>query len=280
MPLRSTRVGRSLMAEKPSNFANYAQWICNELDLSRVALRRQYERRVSEMRLAAADTDVWQALVSELPELDAQFDQAHGRRLLMPSEPPELLEKPFESAFEKAYRIDCLGNDDWPDPPGGREAWLQPSNYQAVVNDLVRTTIFVRFLDGAPFLAERLTEITREHGVVSAVEHRSDATGYYAIHLSIALETYVTGKSWESELVNFNVEIQIATMTQWVLRTLSHDLYARQRVSIPDDDQWRWQPSGEPFQTSYLGHLLHYADGMMVELGKRFATIARDRTES
>ena len=190
----------------------------------------------------------------------------------MPSEPLDLYEKPFASAFEKAYRIDCLGNDDWPDPPDGRRAWLQPSNYQATLNDLVRTTIYVRFMDGAPFLAERLAETTREHGVMSSIEYRSDATGYYAIHLSVALEAYVTGIGWEAELVNFDVEIQIATMTQWVLRTLSHDLYARQRVSRPDDDQWQWQPSGEPFQTSYLGHLLHYADGMMVELRKQSET--------
>lgn len=245
------------------------RWLAQRERTSLSTLERQYATRINELLTAARGSAAWSAIERLLPEADAESERDTGRRLLMPNHTARLDPKPFLSAFDKAYRKDCLQNQDWPDPPGGRD-WLRPWNLHQEVHDLVRTAIYCRFLDGASQLAERISVAVRQAGGSCDPEYMANETGYYAVHLSLPVRTYVTTGDWNSEEITFNIEVQVATMTQWVLRTLSHELYAKQRVQPPSNEKWQWDPASESFKNNYLWHLLHFADGVMVEIRDQY----------
>lgn len=260
------------MDERPGSTDDFAKWAAERDGSDLDAWERLYRQRTAEM-LAAANTDaVWTEFVSSLDNLDAQSEIESGHRLLMPEHSPRLQVKPFTSALNKAFRIDCLHNGLWPELPAerGTNAWFRPGNAHEILNDLVRTSVYCRFLDGATDLADRLQKIGEVHDRNVTVDLRADENGYYAVHAGIPINAIVTSQRWNAEEIEFRLEVQFATMTQWVLRTLSHDLYERRRTKpAPNNEGWKWSPSSETFKTNYLGHLLHYADGMMVELRDR-----------
>ncbi len=253
---------------KPKSPDEYVRWLCDETKQTPDQLQNRYHARVESMRQAVTASPFWQGLPNELERADAEFRREFGTELLMPNTRLELLTKPFSSVVDKAYRVECLNNENWPRPTGADP--LEPANYHNRFHDLVRAAIYVRFLDGAPWLCERLEAFGASCATAAAHEMRALPSGYYAMHLSADFSATVQTRTWETENITFKTEIQIATMTQWVLRTLSHQIYQRQRLEeLQQVEAWRWQPASEEFKATYLGHLLHQADGLMVELRSR-----------
>lgn len=231
-------------------------------------MERQYATRITELFGSVRDSLFWQDLLRNLKTWDDEFYASVEESLLHSNDLPILNEKSFRSAMEKAFRKDCLHNSKWPDPANG-SAFLEPHTHHTGLNDLVRTTITVRFLDGAEFLAKRIEQLASQHGLRCEIERKADPSGYYAIHLSVFLAADVTTSSWARETITFQFEIQIPTVTQSSFRAVSHRLYERARIAPPDENsQWQWAPESLPFQTQYLGHILHYVDGMLVETRK------------
>ena len=59
--------------------------------------------------------------------------------------------------------------------------------------------------------------------------------------------------------------MQLCTQIQEVLRLLTHDLYRKRRVEpLVPGYRWQWDCESDEFVLNYLGHMLHYADGMIM----------------
>jgi hypothetical protein len=76
--------------------------------------------------------------------------------------------------------------------------------------------------------------------------------------------------SWDTQKVIVSVEIQITTQLQEVIRLLLHKYYSekRKKGSI-DKVKWQWNSSSEEFVANYLGHILHYVEGMILEIREK-----------
>ena len=63
------------------------------------------------------------------------------------------------------------------------------------------------------------------------------------------------------------VEIQITTQLQEVIRRLLHKYYERQRSGRSTSDlKWQWDYKSDEFAANYLGHILHYVEGMIMDV--------------
>jgi hypothetical protein len=68
----------------------------------------------------------------------------------------------------------------------------------------------------------------------------------------------------------FQVEIQISTQLKEVLRELTHPYHEKRRKSVrKPSDKWQWDYACDEFVPNYLGHLLHYVEGMLMQMRDR-----------
>ena len=76
---------------------------------------------------------------------------------------------------------------------------------------------------------------------------------------------------WESTKTEISLEIQITTQLQEVIRKLLHSFYEERRSEKPQKNkrQWQWDYRSEEFGANYLGHILHYLEGMIVEIREK-----------
>jgi ppGpp synthetase/RelA/SpoT-type nucleotidyltranferase len=263
-----------MSTDRPKDIAEYCRWLSDELNVE-ISKRTQtrYEIVSSYIRSALDDSDVWSEFCSNLAEYDSQYRRKTSYPLLASSEPPKLVTKPFQSVLEKTFRKNALENDAWPDEP--EFGWILPNNWYSKISDIVRTTVVVKYLDGVDFLGDKIKSLCSQHGLPCRLELEAREEGYYAAHIRTEREFEVPGADWDTERIRVPVEIQITTQLQEVIRRLLHKYYEEQRLATLQEDpaKWQWDYRSDEFIAGYLGHILHYVEGMIMEV------IARQREE-
>ena len=64
-------------------------------------------------------------------------------------------------------------------------------------------------------------------------------------------------------------EIQLRTQLQYAVKSILHRYYERDRIEFKNDrTDWRWQHNKPRFITNYMGHVLHFLDGIIVKIKK------------
>lgn len=257
--------------ERPKNITEYEGWLKQELG-HRIdhRIKGRYESVVLLVRSQFEQMEFWKCLKTELAECDASYRlQTKGYPLLM-AKPEELsLDiKGFDSFFLKTARKNTFENRNWPsEPPRG---WITPENWFSKINDIVRTTIVVKYLDGVETLVNRLRQVCDRTDLNFEVEWEASEEGYYAAHIYLEKEYNIPTLEFDSEKVSIKVEIQVTTQLQEAIRRLTHKYYEERRKKIkPLDTKWQWDYESDEFIPNYLGHILHYVEGMIMEVIKR-----------
>ena len=187
----------------------------------------------------------------------------------MVSDVPELLIKPFESLFEKTYRINIVNNRQFPHPPKWQrvEGWVEPDNWFERINDVVRTCFMVKYFDGVHFLGDGLKTDAERLGLRPELAMEAREEGYYAAHLYVHYEADIITRNGITRKAACQIELQITTQLQDVIRKMIHSHYERRRVRqrVPAAN-WMWDRTSPEFATNYLGHILHYLEGIIVEI--------------
>jgi hypothetical protein len=82
----------------------------------------------------------------------------------------------------------------------------------------------------------------------------------------------VPKENWDSERIPVALEIQVTTQLQDVIGKLLHKYYEDRRMQASQPElKWQWNYESDEFLTNYLGHILHYAEGMIMEARTRQA---------
>jgi hypothetical protein len=226
---------------------------------------------VAKLKADFEASPFWAALRAELLNIDGRYRTRDNYALLMDGPVlPEVVTKPYKSAIEKAFRKNVVHNPEWPRCPS--EGWCSPDNWFARIPDLVRTTFTVKYLDGVEYLAAALVDLAKEHGLDAQLDYEARPEGYYAAHLVVGMSVAVPRRDWDTETVRGRYEIQITTQLQEVIRKLLHRYYESSRVADApplNGPPWQWDYKGEQFVANYLGHILHYVEGMIMEVRER-----------
>lgn len=133
------------------------------------------------------------------------------------------------------------------------------------LNDLVRTRIACRYIDGVEFLGKKLLELGAETNCSVKLSREGRIEGYFAQHITLG-QSVILRLAGHEQMATISCEIQLASELATRVWHASHSLYedARSRGRTPED--WQWKPTDPQFIANQLGHMIHLADGLLVQL--------------
>ncbi|HEX3842647.1 MAG TPA: hypothetical protein VHU85_17785 [Acidimicrobiales bacterium] len=237
--------------------------------------QQYYKNTVKELVTEFSDSRFWKKFVELLRDADEQELISHDYRLLAkPVAQLDVLPKPWESLVEKTFRRNVLNNPNWESGPEAQpppKGWVTPDNWFTLIPDLVRTTVVVRYIDGVEIVRGLINQAAHDVGIASVeISWEARDVGYYALHANIPVPLSRTTKGWKRLEETILIEIQVCTQVQDVIRSLTHTIYeTARRLPKDQDTAWQWQYKDVDFTPKYLGHILHYADGMIVNIRDR-----------
>jgi len=253
----------------PENIDDYKKWLKKEHGIESLdRTRTYYESVTSKTKKDFEKSDFWVQLTENLKEYDDEYLVKTGYPLLRPKSKPELYIKPFDSFLLKTFRKNFLENKNRPNEPEG--GWILPSNWYSRINDIIRTLFVVKYLDGVEFMRDKIQFLCVQHSMECIVFLEAREEGYYAAHLYTKQEFEIPRVTWDTEKVNVSIEIQITTQLQEVIRKLLHKYYEDRRKRMEKEDiKWQWNYESDEFAANYLGHILHYVEGMIMEIREK-----------
>lgn len=257
-------------SEKPPDIDRYKEWLCENFKIEiSPQTKRYYESVAVCIRNEFQKTDVWRTLCDQLKEYDAQYKRKRDRGLLQSVSPPEVVIKPFESILSKSHRKNCLYNKNWPDAPAS--GWILPGNWLSTIDDVIRTVFVVKYLDGVEFLVGHIQELCKNHEQAFEANLEAREEGYYAAHCYVVDSFEIPREDWDTTKVTVKIELQITTQLQEVIRKLLHRYYETRRSMVDGNDAkpWQWDFRSDEFAANYLGHILHYVEGMILDIHAR-----------
>jgi hypothetical protein len=252
--------------EKPKDEKEFLIWLKKELGFTiNEEYKFYFDTVIKHLKGDFENSDFWKKLLIELNEINDKYLIKTGVHLLIPSIKHEIFTKSLDSVVIKAYRKNILNNKNYPDPP--KDGWITPENWFEKINDIIRTTITVKYLDGVDFLIKELDAYTCKNSLCFQSSFEAREEGYYAAHSGITYEFSIPDIHFKPNKVNINIEIQVTTQIQEIIKTLLHKHYEEKRkVEIPNDYKWQWDHKSPEFIPNYLGHIIHYVEGMIIEI--------------
>lgn len=257
------------MQEKPKNVDEYIKWLKDEREVEiSNRTRTRYSTVTAVIKQDYENSDFWVNIVESIRKYDEEYLLDTGYRLFIHTEKPELKIKPFESFLLKTFRKNIIDNERYPDEPVG--GWILPDNWFSGINDILRTMLVVKYLDGVEFMRGKIRSHCEKYGMNFEDHLEAREEGYYAAHLYTKRKFEIPKTEWDTEKVSVSVEIQITTQLQEVIRRLLHKYYEKRRETIKEEDsKWQWDYRCDEFCANYLGHILHYVEGMIMEIRER-----------
>ena len=260
--------------KKPNNINDYKTWLKENhgFEISEKT-RRHYESVSIKVKQEFEKSLFWTLLVENLSEYNANYLAKTGYHLLIPNFNPKLHIKSFDSFLFKTYRINIIENKNWPEEPVG--GWIFPNNWYNRINDMIRTLIIVKYLDGTEFMTNQLESFCSTGNTSFKCYLVARDEGYFAAHVYTRQDFEIPKIDWDTEMVSVSIEIQITTQIQEVIRNLLHKYYEEKRKSIKKKDViWQWDYKSDEFVANYLGNILHYLEGMIMEIREKQSDIS------
>ncbi len=255
--------------KKPKDIDEYKKWLKekHKIEISNKT-QKYYDSVTNIIKRDLEKSDFWIQLTENLREYDGEYYAQTGYNLLTHGFELVLHTKSFESFLLKTFRKNIIDNECWPDEP--KDRWVLPNNWYSRINDIIRTLFEVKYLDGVEFMIGKVKSICEECKMGCKVSLEATEVGYYAAHLYMRREFEIPKVTWDTERIGISIEIQITTQIQEVIRKLLHKYYEETRKRWEKEDiKWQWNYKSDEFVANYLGHILHYVEGMIMEIREK-----------
>lgn len=250
---------------KPQSIDNFKIWFSKNFNFEESKYRNYYDVATRLLRDNFLKSSFWETVNKELKNINDSYYVKTGYQLLTRIEAPDVYIKSLDSLLIKAFRKNVINNANFPDEPNG--GWVNHNCWFNSINDILRTTIIVKYLDGVEFLLNELLKIADNHGCQLEYSLEAREEGYYAAHAGIKIKLQLCDLDFKSIEHIMNVEIQITTELQEIIKNLLHKHYEENRKRIePKKNMWQWDYHCDEFASNYLGHIVHYVEGMIVEI--------------
>ena len=204
----------------------------------------------------------WKSASTRLDQWRTEYRAQTGADLLVQSELPRFRSKPELSIREKIVRR--LRENQF----SINEIFQSEGQDVPAIGDLVRTRISCRYIDGVEFLASKILNLAKEMNLRPVVERQGSIEGYYAQHVNVSQDV-IYRFGGVSKLTVIECEVQLASEMATRMWDASHPLYERVRNNATLPDDWQWRPHDARFISNQLGHVIHLADGLLVQLRDR-----------
>lgn len=259
------------ITQKPLGIEDYKKWLYDQLDIELSHNAETYYNEVtSDMVQQSNDSPFWIQLKENLAKYDQEYQRDQDCFLLAQSEKKiGIIGKPFDSFLWKTYGKNVLENRNWPEKPEG--GWILPEDWFTAIHDLARTRFVTKHIDGVKFLAGKIKSLCAQYCMVPCtVDFEGRDEGYYAAHISIEKRFNIPTQGLERKEICSCIEIQVTTELQEAIRSILHKDYIEMRkLPIEERRDIKWEYESDEFFRSYLGHVLHYIEGMIVVARKK-----------
>ncbi len=218
--------GEPVPVEKPLTMEAYLEWARATLgiDFANHKHQRVYETNITSALSTIQESGFLDGLTERLKACHEEYLGRNRADLLMRGRDagPEVtpLKKSYESAVNKTFRRNVLLNPNFPEAPAAT-GWLTPTNWYSHINDLIRSTVVCKFIDGPAFLATRLVNYAESIGLSARSYSQERDEGYYAFHFYAKFEVDLVDLEWNIQKHAIEFEIQLATQLQDVLKELT-----------------------------------------------------------
>jgi len=257
------------VSEKPQNIDDYIKWLKKEHKVEiNDRTRTQYSTVTTVIKKDYEQSAFWVEFVGSLKEYNDEYLVNTKYPLLTRLEKPVLKIKPFRSFLLKTFRKNIIDNKRYPDEP--KNGWIVPNNWFSRINDILRTIVTVKYFDGVKFMRNKMKSHCEQYHMDFEDHLEAREEGYYAAHFYTKRKFEIPKIPWDTEKIYVAVEIQITTQLQEVIRRLLHKYYEERRQRIEERDlKWQWDYRCDEFCPNYLGHILHYVEGMIMEIREK-----------
>lgn len=230
-----------------------------------LSAERAYEINLRSARGDVEAGEVLRGLVDALKAMTLDYPGGNPDLLFNPAikyEEFKLYQKPFKSAIEKLYRNNIFYNRNYPNPP--REGAIEIVHLYQRIDDLVRTRLVCKYMDGPRYVCDALSRHCTAHGIRSKFREISTDAGYYAWHFYFQVPIVISLLG-RVENTNMWIEIQLSTQLADVIGTLTHGLYEARRAgrAASERQYWKWDAASQMFRAAYIGHGLHLLEGII-----------------
>lgn len=199
----------------------------------------------------------WKRLTKELDRWRSEYREQTGAALLDRPGLPDFTGKSVVGIKDKfarrwtSERREAMFRDGAPPIPQ--------------LGDLVRTRIICPYIDGVEYLAGKIEAIADEMGIFKARQRQGSLQGYFAQHIGVTQSVFyrLAGRPTAAEI---DCEIQIATTLATRMWDAGHPVYEVERQAAAQSTEWQWNPADPRFLSNQLGHMLHLADGLLIQL--------------
>ena len=253
----------------PRSEPDYIEWAKSTLniDFKSDRTRLQYKQTAAYAQNSLQEHQFFKGLDTFIKECGIQYTSSTRSPLLMTEAPVTFYQKTYDSAINKSFRQNCVLNKKFPEPPNS-DGWVTPANWFSRFNDILRTTIVCKYIDGPKMLAESLQKHATAHKLKSRLYSQQSDDGHYAYHFYIFMPLDLVLENGDVKKIDIQVEIQLTTQLQEVLREMTHRFYENTRIVRREKDAtaWKWEHQSSRFRTSYLSHTLHLLEAIIVEL--------------
>ena len=215
------------------------------------------------------ESGFWEALLKSLKELDVKYQKKHMNLDLIPYlNQIELKKKKVNSVINKTFRINILKNFPVESEDSFKE-FVLPENIFEKINDIIRTEIIVKYIDGIDLILQSINKLAEKYHYEINVEVKSKEVGYYAKHIYLSYNANIVDFEFNPKRIQWTFEIQIRTQLQDTIKSILHKDYEKDRIGSeiqPESCDWRWKFRTSKFVTNYIGHILHFFDGIIVQI--------------
>lgn len=256
---------------KPKDIQEFITWLDKEHQ-QKITLKHKtyYESVVDRIYSDFESSDFWKEVTNSISNWNKSYFTKNEYFLFKGDYKIDLLKKSYDSFLSKVYRQNVILNRYFPKPPP--RGWITPDCWFEKTNDLVRTSIVVKYLDGIEFVSERLRELANKHGFKFEISYQAREEGYYAVHTYLTKKFEIPAFDWDTIEKKIKIEIQLTTELQDNIRNLTHKFYEERRMQVKDTkEKWQWQYETNEFSVNYLGHILHYLEGVIMEVRNKNA---------
>jgi hypothetical protein len=253
--------------DRPHTIEEYLAWAKSafSIDFNDRAYVNLYNANLNNAVNSISESAFYTGLDNKLQDWGEEYKLQTGSILLMDSGGLTLLKKPYSSAIDKSFRRNVLWNKRFPEEP--QKGWMLPENFFATLNDVIRSTLVCKFIDGPSFLANKLAEYATGLSLDSTSYTQERDEGYYAQHFYVKFQIDLLDISLRDQQSELEIEIQLTTQLQDVLKSLTHHYYQQTRIlSEKENTKWKWEYNTNRFRASYLSHTLHLLEAIIVQL--------------
>jgi ppGpp synthetase/RelA/SpoT-type nucleotidyltranferase len=259
---------------KPNTIAEYIEWAKTELkfDFNEGANKNRFDANLTSILNSIDSSDFLKEFDNTVFSWSEEYRKTFGSDLFFENAQLKFQKKSYDSIIDKTFRINVLWNKKFPDPPD--KGWLTLDNIYKGLNDLVRSYLVCKFLDGPDFAARKLNEYCKSINLENYYYSQQRDEGYYAFHSYTTFKVSILDTEWQSVPTSVRIEIQFTTQLQDLLKNFTHQYFEETRLaSSAPDNKWKWDIKSNRFKASYMSHTLHLLEAIIVELRDNSKTV-------